>query len=89
MPVIFAQPERTPESWVGVAKALAAGFMIAASALLIYEGAHGSLLRMAAGTLVGALFLRLGVESAGWTEGRPFRGARPHRWPVGRSWSLA
>jgi len=44
-------------SWVGVAKALAAGFMIAASALLFYEGAHESFLRMAGGTLVGVLLV--------------------------------
>jgi ZIP family zinc transporter len=44
-------------SWVGVANALAAGFMIAASALLFYEGAHESFLRMAAGALVGVLFV--------------------------------
>jgi ZIP family zinc transporter len=27
-------------SWIGVASALAAGFVVAASALLFYEGAH-------------------------------------------------
>ena len=39
-PFLFvAHPAR---SWVGVANALAAGFMIAASALLFYEGALDS-----------------------------------------------
>jgi ZIP family zinc transporter len=44
-------------SWVGVANALAAGFMIAASALLFYEGAHESFVRTAGGLLVGVLFV--------------------------------
>ena len=44
-------------SWVGIANALAAGFMIAASALLFYEAARESLLRMAGGALVGIVFV--------------------------------
>lgn len=44
-------------SWVGVANALAAGFMIAASGLLFYEGARDDFLRMAVGALVGVLFV--------------------------------
>ena len=44
-------------SWVGVANALAAGFMIAASALLFYEAGRESVLRMAGGALVGVLFV--------------------------------
>ena len=44
-------------SWVGVANALAAGFMIAASALLFYEGAHESFPRTAGGALLGALLV--------------------------------
>ncbi|MGZ8794055.1 MAG: ZIP family metal transporter [Gaiellaceae bacterium] len=44
-------------SWVGVANALAAGFMIAASGLLFYEGARDGFLRMAGGAVVGVLFV--------------------------------
>ncbi len=54
-PFLFAA--HLARSWVGVANALAAGFMIAASALLFYEGAHESFLRMAGGALVGVLFV--------------------------------
>ena len=41
--------------WVGVANALAAGFMVAAGALLFYEGARESFLLMAGGAAVGVL----------------------------------
>jgi zinc transporter ZupT len=44
-------------SWIGVASALAAGFMLAASALLFYEGARESVLRLAGGAVVGVLFV--------------------------------
>ena len=44
-------------SWIGVASALAAGFMIAASALLFYEGAPVSFLRTAGGAVLGVLFV--------------------------------
>jgi zinc transporter ZupT len=44
-------------SWVGIANALAAGFMIAASGLLFYEGARDDSLRMAGGALIGGLFV--------------------------------
>jgi zinc transporter, ZIP family len=54
---------RFARSWVGVANALAAGFMIAASALLFYEGARESFPRMAGGTVVGVLFV-------GWASRR-------------------
>jgi ZIP family zinc transporter len=44
-------------SWIGVASALAAGFMVAASALLFYEGAHESVLGVVSGAVVGVLFV--------------------------------
>jgi zinc transporter, ZIP family len=43
--------------WVGVANALAAGFMVAAGALLFYEGARENFLLMAGGAAVGVLFV--------------------------------
>jgi len=48
---------RLARSWVGLANALAAGFMIAASALLFYTGARESTLRMIGGALVGIAFV--------------------------------
>lgn len=48
---------RLARSWVGLANALAAGFMIAASALLFYTGSRENTLRMVAGALLGALFV--------------------------------
>ena len=44
-------------AWLVVANALAAGFMIAASGLLFYEGARDDYLRMAGGALVGVVFV--------------------------------
>jgi zinc transporter ZupT len=44
-------------SWVGVANALAAGFMVAAAALLLYEGARASFALMAGGAVAGALLV--------------------------------
>lgn len=46
-----------PRSWIGVANALAAGFMIAASGLLFYEGGRDSAPRTALGAAAGALFV--------------------------------
>jgi zinc transporter, ZIP family len=54
-------------SWVGVANALAAGFMVAASALLFYEAAREGFLRMAGGALVGVLFV---AWASRWLAGR-------------------
>jgi zinc transporter, ZIP family len=44
-------------AWIGVASAVAAGFMIAASGLLFYEGAQESLLRLVGGAGVGVVFV--------------------------------
>jgi zinc transporter ZupT len=46
-------------SAIGVANALAAGFMIAASGLLFYEGADADTLLTVAGAIVGVLFVAL------------------------------
>lgn len=43
--------------WIGVANALAAGFMIAASGLLFYEGVRDNVLRMAFGAALGGVFV--------------------------------
>ncbi len=75
-PFLFV--DNLARSWVGVANALAAGFMIAASALLFYEGARESIVRTAA-VPWWASFRRLGVAPAGWTEARPLRAARRRR----------
>jgi len=48
---------RLARSWVGVADALAAGFMLAASALLFYSGAREDTLRTLIGALIGVLFV--------------------------------
>ena len=48
---------RLARSWVGLANALAGGFMFAASALLFYTGARENTLRMVIGALLGVLFV--------------------------------
>jgi len=56
-PFLFVS--RLARSAVGVANAIAAGFMIAASALLFYEGAAANTSRAAVGTIVGVLLVAL------------------------------
>jgi len=56
-PFLFVS--RLTRSAVGVANALAAGFMIAASGLLFYEGAGADTSRTTAGAIVGVLFVAL------------------------------
>lgn len=56
-PFLFVS--RLARSWVGVANAIAAGFMIAASGLLFYEGARVDTTRMVGGAVLGALFVAL------------------------------
>lgn len=55
----FAFVSRLTRSWVGVANAIAAGFMIAASGLLFYEGASVDTTRMVGGAVLGALLVAL------------------------------
>ena len=57
LPFLFARrPERR---WLGLANALASGFMIGASAGLAYEGAGYGSGRLALGALAGAAFIAL------------------------------
>ena len=56
-PFLFVS--RLARSAVGVANALAAGFMIAASGLLFYEGAGADTLLTVTGAFVGVLFVAL------------------------------
>jgi ZIP family zinc transporter len=56
-PFLFVS--RLAQSALGVANALAAGFMIAASGLLFYEGVRADAALSAAGVAVGALFVAL------------------------------
>jgi zinc transporter, ZIP family len=53
----FAFVARLARSWLGVANALAAGFMVAASGLLFYEGVHSDTALTASGAIAGALFV--------------------------------
>ena len=55
LPFVFVKHLR--RSRIGIANALAAGFMVAASGLLFYEGGRESLLRLAVGALLGGLFV--------------------------------
>lgn len=66
-PFLFVS--RLARSAIGVANALAAGFMIAATGLLFYEGADINASRTVGGAAVGALFVAL----ASW-----LLAARPH-----------
>ena len=54
-PFVFVR--RLARSWVGVANALAGGFMLAASGLLFFTGAREEPLRMLAGCALGVLFV--------------------------------
>lgn len=53
----FLLSRRPGRSWLGTANALAAGFMLGASAGLLWEGRSHGLARVAAGALVGSGFL--------------------------------
>ena len=55
LPFVFVKHLR--RSRIGIANALAAGFMVAASGLLFYEGGRESLLGLAVGALLGGLFV--------------------------------
>jgi zinc transporter, ZIP family len=55
LPFVFVKHLRP--SRIGIANALAAGFMVAASGLLFYEGGRESLLRLAVGATLGGLFV--------------------------------
>lgn len=57
LPFVFAR--RPDRSWLGVANALAAGFMIGASAGLVWEGSSYGALKVAAGVVAGAAFIAL------------------------------
>ena len=51
--------KRVPLRWLGLANAVAAGLMAAASATLVWEGARESVLRTIAGVLAGLAFIAL------------------------------
>lgn len=53
----FMFVSRLARSWVGVANALAAGFMIGATGLLFYEGVRADTALTVSGAIVGALFV--------------------------------
>ena len=53
----FAFVARLARSWLGVANALAAGFMVAASGLLFYEGVRVDMALTVSGAIAGALFV--------------------------------
>ena len=61
----FLLVRRPGRQWVGVASALAAGFMIGASVGLAYEGAGYGGARTAGGMLAGAVFLGLTSRTLG------------------------
>ena len=51
--------------WLGAANAIAAGFMLAASAALVWQGYDRGPWRMVAGVVVGAIVLALGRRALG------------------------
>ena len=69
LPFVFVKHLR--RSRIGIANALAAGFMVAASGLLFYEGGRESLLRLAVGAALGGLFV-------GWASRRLAGGRDVH-----------
>lgn len=53
----FLLAARRARSWIGLANALAGGFMLAASGLLFYEGARDGVGRTFVGAILGVLFV--------------------------------
>lgn len=62
----FAFTPRMSRWWLGMSNGLAAGLMIAASLMLVYEGSALSIWRTAAGLFAGIAFL---VGSRRWLDG--------------------
>ena len=83
VPFVFVK--HLPRSRIGIANALAAGFMVAASGLLFYEGGRESLVRLALGASAGWPLRRLGVAPAGRRPRRALRRACGRRCPQGAS----
>ncbi|HET8657335.1 MAG TPA: ZIP family metal transporter [Longimicrobiaceae bacterium] len=67
LPLLFAR--RLSRRWVGLANALAAGLMIAASVGLLYEGAIHGIWTTVLGLVAGVLFVRLSSGLLGDHEG--------------------
>ncbi len=63
LPFVFCR--RMRRQWLGRADAAAAGFMAAASALLLWEGAHFSVGRTALGAIAGALAIAVARKAVG------------------------
>lgn len=59
---------RLNRSWLGISNALAAGFMLGASAGLFWEGGGEGVVRTIAGALAGVAFIELARERLGHRE---------------------